>query len=154
MAIFLVNIPFFISHVPPAHSFFKKKSILKNLCQICGNLFFAAYYVGNVSGRKVADKVRRTGWTAVKGEKVNAPVFTDFPMTLECRVARKIDPSSTGFFLVGDILAVRVNEEYLSEDGLPDVGKMKLIVFDPVHHGYIQLGDKVGQAFSEFKKLG
>ncbi len=31
---------------------------------------------------------------------------------------------------------------------------MKLIVFDPVHHGYIQLGDKVGQAFSEFKKLG
>ena len=117
MAIFLVNIPFFISHVPPAHSFFKKKSILKNLRQICGNLFFAAYYVGNVSGRKVADKVRRTGWTAVKGEKVNAPVFTDFPMTLECRVARKIDPSSTGFFLVGDILAVRVNEEYLSEDG-------------------------------------
>ncbi len=43
-AIFLVYIPFFISHVPPAHSFFKKKSILKNLCQICGNLFFAAYY--------------------------------------------------------------------------------------------------------------
>ena len=78
----------------------------------------ATDYVGNVSGRKVADKVRRTGWTAVKGEKVNAPVFTDFPMTLECRVARKIDPSSTGFFLVGDILAVRVNEEYLSEDGL------------------------------------
>lgn len=72
----------------------------------------------------------------------------------EFTVARKIDPSSTGFFLVGDILAVRVNEEYLSEDGLPDVGKMKLIVFNPVHHGYIQLGDKVGQAFSEFKKLG
>lgn len=72
----------------------------------------------------------------------------------EFTVARKIDPSGTGFFLVGDILAVRVNEEYLSEDGLPDVGKMRLIVFDPVHHGYIQLGDKVGQAFSEFKKLG
>ena len=39
----MVYIPFFISHVPPAHSFFKKKSILKNLCRICGNLFFAAY---------------------------------------------------------------------------------------------------------------
>ena len=34
------------SHVPPTHSFFKKKSILKNLCQICGNLFFPAYYIG------------------------------------------------------------------------------------------------------------
>ena len=32
--IFLVYIPFFISRVRPVHSFFKKKSILKNLMQI------------------------------------------------------------------------------------------------------------------------
>lgn len=24
---------------------------------------------------------------------------------------------------------------------------MELIVLDPIHHGYIQLGDKVGKAF-------
>ena len=35
----MVYIPFLISHVPPAHSFFPKTSILKNLCQIRGNLF-------------------------------------------------------------------------------------------------------------------
>ena len=39
----MVYISFLISHVPPAHSFFQKKSILENLCQICGNLLFAAY---------------------------------------------------------------------------------------------------------------
>lgn len=46
-----------------------------------------------------------------------------------------------------------LNRRYLSEDGLPDIEKMQLIVFDPVHHGYVQLGDKVGQAFAEYKKL-
>ena len=25
---------------------------------------------------------------------------------------------------------------------------MELIVLDPIHHGYIQLGDKVGKAFA------
>ena len=44
----MVNIPFFISHVPPAHSFFKKKSILKNLCRICGNLFFCRLQNGRL----------------------------------------------------------------------------------------------------------
>lgn len=31
--------------------------------------------------------------------------------------------------------------------------KMELIVFDPIHHGYIQLGEKVGNAFSDGKAL-
>lgn len=31
--------------------------------------------------------------------------------------------------------------------------KMELIVLDPIHHGYIQLGDKVGEAFADGKAL-
>ena len=31
--------------------------------------------------------------------------------------------------------------------------KMELIVFDPIHHGYIQLGSKIGNAFSDGKAL-
>lgn len=27
--------------------------------------------------------------------------------------------------------------------------KIELIVLDPIHHGYIQLGDKVGKAFAD-----
>lgn len=46
-----------------------------------------------------------------------------------------------------------MDEKYLAEDGNPDPEKMELIVFDPIHHGYIQLGDKVGQAFSDGKAL-
>ena len=44
-------------------------------------------------------------------------------------------------------------EKYLAEDGNPDMEKMELIVFDPIHHGYIQLGEKVGNAFSDGKAL-
>ena len=40
-----------------------------------------------------------------------------------------------------------------SVDSKPDVEKMGLITFDPVHHTYIQLGKTVGNAFSDGKQL-
>ena len=46
MLVFSVYIPFFISRVRPAHSFFKKKSILENPSQIFTNLLFN-YYLQN-----------------------------------------------------------------------------------------------------------
>ncbi len=45
------------------------------------------------------------------------------------------------------------DEKYLAEDGKPDVEKMNLITFDPVHHTYIQLGKAVGNAFADGKQL-
>ncbi|WP_028909064.1 flavin reductase family protein [Prevotella sp. AGR2160] len=113
----------------------------------------ASDYVGIISGRKAKDKVAQTGWTAVKGEKVNAPVFTDFPMTMECRIERKIDESATGYYIVADILNIQVKEEYLAEDGKPDVEKMHLITFDPVHLGYLEIGQRVGNAFKDGAQL-
>ena len=113
----------------------------------------ASDYVGIVSAKSDPDKMNRTGWTAVKSEKVNAPVFTDFPMTLECRIVRKIDESETGCYIVAEIVDILCDERYLAADGKPDVEKMGLITFDPVHNGYIQLGERVGTAFSDGKKL-
>ena len=113
----------------------------------------ASDYVGIVSAKKEPNKVKKTGWKVQKSEQINAPVFTNFPMTLECRMAEKHHESETGFYLVADILNILVDEKFLSEDGQPDVEKMELITYEPVHHGYIQLGEKVGQAFSDGKQL-
>lgn len=113
----------------------------------------ASDYVGIVSAKKEPNKVEKTGWNVTKAEQINAPVFTDFPMTLECKIKEKIDESAEGYYIVADIVNILVNEKYLAADGQPDIEKMQLIVFDPVHHGYIQLGNKVGQAFSDGKKL-
>lgn len=112
-----------------------------------------ADYVGLVSGRKQHDKIARTGWTAKKSENIDAPVFECFPMTLECRVKAKLNESGDGYYLVGEIINILCDEKYLSDDGKPDVEKMNLISYEPVHHGYLKLGEKVGDAFSAGKKL-
>ena len=113
----------------------------------------SADYVGIVSAKNDPDKMQKTGWTSVKAEEVNAPVFTDFPMTLECRIKEKIDESETGYYIIAEILNIVCKEDYLAEDGKPDIEKMHLITFDPIHNGYIQLGSRVGNAFSDGKKL-
>lgn len=113
----------------------------------------ASDFVGMVSAKNDTQKMRKTGWTAVKAENVNAPVFTDFPMTLECRILRKIDEAAEGYNIVAEIVNILVDENYLAEDGQPDVEKMQLITYEPVHHGYVVLGERVGNAFSDGKKL-
>lgn len=112
-----------------------------------------ADFVGVVSAKKDASKMEKTGWTAVPSENVKAPVFTDFPMTLECRIKEKLYESETGYYIIADIVNILADERYLAQDGKPDVEKMDLITFDPCHMGYIALGQKVGNAFSDGQKL-
>lgn len=113
----------------------------------------AADYVGLVSAKNEPNKIEKTGWKFEPSANVKAPIFTDFPMTLECRVKKTLDKSATGFYLIGEIVGIVCDEKYLSADGQPDVEKMKLISYDPVHFGYIQLGQRVGNAFADGKKL-
>lgn len=110
-------------------------------------------FVGIVSAKNDPKKMEKAGWNIEKATMVGAPVFTDFPMTLECRIKEKYDESETGYYLVAEIVNILVDEKYLAEDGNPDMEKMELIVLDPIHHGYIQLGNKVGNAFSDGKAL-
>ena len=113
----------------------------------------ASDYVGIVSGKNDPQKMNKTGWTPVKAENVNAPVFTDFPMTMECRIKEKMDESEDGYYILAEVVNILVDEKYLDAAGNPDVAKMNLITYEPVSHSYFALGDKVGNAFSEGKKL-
>lgn len=74
-------------------------------------------------------------------------------MTMECRIKEKLYESETGYYIIAEIINILCDEAYLAEDGKPDVGKMRLITFDPVHNGYIALGSRVGNAFSDGKAL-
>lgn len=113
----------------------------------------AADFVGIVSARNDVEKMAKTGWTIEKAPNVNAPVFREFPMTMECKVLRKIDESETGYYLVAEVVNILCDEQFLAEDGNPDVERMQVITYDPVHHGYIQLGQTVGKAFADGKQL-
>ncbi len=109
----------------------------------------SADYVGIVSGKKQHDKIKQAGWNSYSGENVNAPVFDCFPMTMECRITEKLYESETGYYIIAEILNIICDEAYLADDGKPDVEKMKLITFDPIHNGYIELGSRVGNAFHD-----
>ncbi len=108
-----------------------------------------ADYVGVVSSKNTPDKVAKAGFHAVKAENVNAPLFTNFPLTLECRIKEKLYESPTGYYIIAEILNIVCDEKYLAEDGRPDVESMNLITFDPIHNLYIKLGSKVGNAFRD-----
>ena len=56
----------------------------------------ASDYVGIVSGRNTPDKMEKTGWTIEKAPNVNAPVFKEFPMTLECRIKLQLTLAVAG----------------------------------------------------------
>ncbi len=90
-----------------------------------------ADYVGIVSAKNEPDKMQNAGWTAVKAENVNAPVFTDFPLTLECRIKEKENESETGYYIIAETVNIVCKEEYLAEDGKPDMEKMNLITQNP-----------------------
>ena len=113
----------------------------------------ASDFVGIVSAKNDPDKMKKAGWTAVKSDNVDAPVFADFPMTLECRIKHKIDESEEGYYIVAEVVNILVDENYLTEEGQPDVAKMQLITYEPVSHSYVALGEKVGDAFDAGKKL-
>jgi flavin reductase (DIM6/NTAB) family NADH-FMN oxidoreductase RutF len=54
--------------------------------------------------------------------------------------------------LIGKIINVSANEDVMDGDKV-DVKKVNPIVYDPTSHSYFTLGDKVGSAFSDGKKL-
>ena len=106
----------------------------------------ACDYVGVVSGNKEPDKFAKAGFHATKSEFVDAPLIDELPMALECEVI-SYDPESC--HLVGKVINVCVDEAYLDQNGKVDVAKLQPITFDPVHHSYLVLGEKVGQAFHD-----
>lgn len=113
----------------------------------------ASDFVGIVSAKNDAEKMAKTGWTSEKSPNINAPIFKEFPMTMECRIKQRIDESETGYSLIAEVVNILCDEKYLNEQGNPDVEKMNIICFEPVNHKYIQMGKVIGDAFSCGKEL-
>ncbi len=109
----------------------------------------ACDYVGIVSGNDVPDKFARAGFHALRSEFVNAPLIAELPMALECRLI-SFDPESGR--TAGEIVNVSADESVLTA-GKIDPKKLRPITYDPVHHDYLVLGETVGKAFSDGKKL-
>ncbi len=105
-----------------------------------------ADFFGIASGNKMADKFERSGLTAVQSKHVDAPVVTEFPLTLECKVV-ECQHTVYGFRVLGEIVNVLADEKVLDEKGRVDSAKLNAFVFDQMQHGYYAIGEKVGVAW-------
>jgi len=110
-----------------------------------------ADFFGMATGREV-DKFTVAGLTPVKSELVDAPYVEEFPLVLECRVIR-VNELGLHTQFVGQIVDVKAEESVLGEKGLPDVEKVKPILFGPSHRTYHGVGEYLGQAFALGKEI-
>lgn len=107
-------------------------------------------YVGIVSGNDTSDKLEKAGLHTQKAEFVDAPIIEELPLTIECKLKSYEEETCR---LVGEIINVSADERILDAEGKIDPAKLQPIVYDPVNHAYLKLGEKVGNAFSDGKQL-
>ncbi len=108
----------------------------------------AADYVGIVSAHAEPQKMQKAGLHTHRAEHVAAPVIEEFPVTLECELEEFTKDGN----VIGKIVNVSAEEEVLT-GGKIDLGKLGLLIFDPVAAAYRVVGEKVGNAFADGKKL-
>ncbi len=114
------------------------------------DLLKEADYTGSTSGRDT-NKFQDLGLTSVKSELVNAPYVEEFPFILECRLLHTFELGLHTQF-VGEILDVKTEESITSEDGIPDLSKLRPIFYDPGTQAYYSTGRFLGKAYSIGKK--
>lgn len=93
--------------------------------------------------------MEKAGFTVRKSEFVDAPVINELPVALECELVGFNDDGN----VIGRIVNVCAETSVLGADGNIDLDKLGLIVFDPVAAAYRRVGEKVGKAFADGKKL-
>lgn len=104
-------------------------------------------FFGIATANKMPDKFERSGMHAERSDKVDAPVITEYPVTLECRVA-ELQQTSYGFRVLGEIVNVLADESVLDEKEKIVPSRLNAFVFDQFQNGYYTIGDKAGQAWN------
>ena len=103
-------------------------------------------YMGIASANKFSDKFARTGLHAVKSERVDAPIITEYPLTLECKVV-EMQEQPYGLRVLGEIVNVLADEKVLDEKGKIDCGKLNTFLFDQMRNDYYAVGEICGKAW-------
>lgn len=106
-----------------------------------------ADYFGLESGNDVSDKFERSGLTASKAEKVDAPVINEFPICFECEFI-EYQGGEYGCGVIGRIVNATADEKVMT-DGKLDMSMVNAIAFDTYTHGYYKVTERVGEAFKD-----
>jgi flavin reductase (DIM6/NTAB) family NADH-FMN oxidoreductase RutF len=105
-------------------------------------------YCGLVSGHKV-DKSDL--FETFYGKLETAPMIRECPLNLECNLIQTVELSIDEVF-IGEIVAAYSEDRYLT-DNLPDIKKMKPIIFSMHDNSYWKVGEHLGSAWNVGKEL-
>ena len=97
-------------------------------------------FCGVRSGRE-ADKFEQTHLTAAPSSRVKAPLISESPVNIECRVRQVLELGSHHMFLA-DVLAVNADVSLLDEKGALRLDQADLIAYS--HGTYYALGETLG----------
>lgn len=103
-------------------------------------LVYATDYCGVKSGRDV-DKFKEMRLTPIPADVVSAPLLSESPVNIECRVKDVIELGTHDMFLA-EVAAVHADEAYMDEKGKFSLEKAKPIVYS--HGTYYALGKQLG----------
>jgi flavin reductase (DIM6/NTAB) family NADH-FMN oxidoreductase RutF len=105
-------------------------------------------YCGIVSGRKV-DKSKL--FDVFYGSLPGAPLIRECPVSMACRLNQAVKlPFDTLY--IGDVVEVYTEARFLT-NGKPDIRKIDPFTLTMPDNGYWRVGEKVGKAWSDGKKL-
>ncbi len=94
-----------------------------------------------VKSGKDFNKFTEMNLTPVRGEKVNAPIIAEAPLSIECRVKDIIPLGSHDMFLA-EVVNIQADEQYLDpQTGTFDLAKARLITYS--HGHYYKLGEEI-----------
>jgi len=110
-----------------------------------------ADYFGIASGKEEA-KLAAVGLNPVKSDLVDAPYIQEFLLVLECTLIHTIEIGLHTQF-IGEIKDVKADASVLDESGIPDITKIKPILYAPEIRAYHGVGEFIGKAFSIGKSL-
>jgi flavin reductase (DIM6/NTAB) family NADH-FMN oxidoreductase RutF len=108
--------------------------------------------IGMVSGRKM-DKFKAADLTPVKSEHVDAPYPDEMAVVLECRLVHAQHAGSHTIFIaeIANVLADPHVVEPSKQGVLPQMERLKPLVFSPGNFHYYAVGERRGRAFSAGK---
>lgn len=104
-----------------------------------------ADYVGMVSANNEPEKLKKSGFHVVKSERIEAPLFEELPMSLECKFLKLTEEGN----ILGEIVNISADERILDADGTINPEKLCPISFDPIRNRYVKMGEVVGKAFED-----
>lgn len=110
-----------------------------------------ADYFGVVSGNKEPHKFEKSGLTAVKSERIDAPIINEFPICLECEFI-EYQSNEYGIGVIGKVVNISADESVMVGDKI-DMSLVNAIAFDPYTHGYYKVTERVGEAFKDGLQL-